>query len=160
MTKLKIAKIKKIYAPQNAEFCQLAFNGWRGCAHRCRYCYGPRQTHKTAEEFRTPQPKVGNIFQDLDSDLQLLAGNEPLLAKEGKTWIEVPRPVPHVLLMSDCDPYSPPGGDLTLPRKVLAKFNYYGIPFKVLTKAGTKAAMDFDLYDRERDFFWRISNFS
>jgi hypothetical protein len=87
-------RLQKIYKPVNAEFCQLAFNAWKGCAHGCRYCYGPRQTHKTAEDFRVPQSKVGDVFMDLKKDLELLSGKETVLAKEGKIWIPVPRPVP------------------------------------------------------------------
>lgn len=145
-------RLHKIYKPVNAEFCQLAFNAWKGCAHGCRYCYGPRQTHKTSEEFRVQQPKVGDVWVDLKNDLELLSGKETVLAKEGKIWSPVPSPIPHVLLMSDCDPYSPPNGDLSLSRKVLAEFNNYEIPFKVLTKGGTKAVKDFDLYRRD-DWF-------
>lgn len=145
-------KLHAIYKPVKAEFCQLAFNGWKGCAHFCLYCYGPRQTHKKPEEFRVPQPKVGDAFMDLKKDLELLSGKETVLAKEGKIWTPVPRPVPHVLLMSDCDPYSPPNGDLSRSRKVLEEFNNYQIPFKVLTKGGTKAVKDFDLYSKD-DWF-------
>jgi len=44
------------------------------------------------------------------------------------------------------DPYSPPGGDFDLPRQALQLFRRYDQPFQVLTKGGTKAARDFDLY--------------
>jgi DNA repair photolyase len=150
---MAVKKMRVTYGRDAEGWNLLAFNGWRGCAHGCRYCFGPKTSHISPEEFRIPQPRVGDILEDLDRDLQLLSQHDgPLSVKLGNRWEDILRPFPHVLLMFDCDPYSPPGGDLSLTRTILAKFNQYAVPFKVLTKAGRKAVADFDLYGRD-DWF-------
>lgn len=50
------------------------------------------------------------------------------------------------------DLYSPPDGDFSLSRSVLELFVKYGIAFDMLTKAGIKAAKDFELYRSEDSF--------
>jgi len=145
----KQQRLQMIYIPQGpaGEYSGLAFNPWIGCGHGCKYCYGPAQFHKTREEFLVPELKK-DMLRRLEADLKYHSSDVPLLAKCGKEWIEVSaeqRSGP-VFMMFGGDLYSPPWQHSDLPRKILELFNKYKVPFDILTKAGTKAVSDFDLY--------------
>jgi DNA repair photolyase len=121
-----------IYRPRGPalEYAELAANLWTGCSHGCSYCYGPSAVHQTREEYRRPKLKK-DALRRLEGDLAELQrqGNKEL-----------------VLLSFAGDLYSPPDHNFGLSRQVLQLFRKYDQPFTVLTKAGTKACQDFDLY--------------
>ena len=153
----KPKSLKILYIPKGpaGEYSSLAFNPWIGCKHSCRYqhykdqmaCYAPSAFHKTVDQFHIPELKT-DMLQTLEGDLKLLVSDAPLRAKFGNGWVDVSlsqRSAP-VFMMFGGDLYSTPSDHDDLPRKILELFNKYKVPFDVLTKAGTKAVSDFDLY--------------
>lgn len=84
---------------------------------------------KNKEDFHGEPKLRDNILEKIESDCKKLAG---LREK--------------VLLCFTCDPYNKIDEETMITRKVLQLFKTYDINFQVLTKGGTKAARDFDLY--------------
>lgn len=141
------AKLNVIYIPKGAagEYAGLAFNPWIGCKHGCLYCYGPEQFNKTREEYLVPVLRK-DIMGKLERDLKLIGDGVPLLSKCGNELIEVSQSANRrVFIMFGGDLYSPPDNE-HLMRKILEAFKRNNVSFDVLTKAGTDAFMDFDLY--------------
>jgi hypothetical protein len=160
--------LKIIYIPKGpaGEYAGLAFNPWIGCRHGCKYqhykdqeaCYAPGQFHKSVTQFRNPELKK-DMLRKLDHDLSLITSDVPLRAMCGEEWVDVSssqRSGP-IFMMFSGDFYSAPlpsqhtdcdsdTDSIPLPRKILELFNKYKVPFDVLTKAGTAAVQDFNLY--------------
>lgn len=127
-----------IYEPRGKarEYAQLAVNLYRGCGHRCVYCYAPDSIHTTRESFHTPEPRV-NILEKL-----ILDANK--LHKEHETA--------PVLLCFTCDPYQPIDQRYQLTRKAIQALHSYNLNVMILTKGGQRAERDFDLLTG-RDWF-------
>jgi DNA repair photolyase len=129
----------------------LGLNLYAGCSHDCLYCY-----NKEEDRYQGPydKPAKGASLKNIKRELQILHSNRDR------------RPV-HMSFMGD--PYDlgrkdddkPKGifqyfGDDELKgipkandsytRTVLKAFRLFDQPFQILTKGGTKAAKDFDLY--------------
>ena len=118
-----------IYRPQGraAEYSHLAINHYVGCSHGCTYCYVPAITRNP--DFHTKQSIRKDVLYKLRREAPNFAGmNE------------------RILLCFACDPYQPLDDELQITRKVIEILKANNIPFQVLTKAGTRAARDFDLY--------------
>jgi len=118
-----------IYRPTGRaqEFSYLAINHYKGCGHRCDYCYGPDVTHNP--DFFTKQlPKAG-VLENVRKDAPQIAGTDE-----------------RVLLCFTCDPYQPLNNELGLTREILKILRANDIPFQILTKGGMRAVPDFDLY--------------
>jgi DNA repair photolyase len=94
---------------------------YRFCSHHCKYCYV-----KWDEQKRVPW-----YIKEL-IEMQL----KDLLIKPGGPF--------RVHLGHFSDPYG--AEDTTETRRVLELFKKYHTPFSILSKAGTKAIRDFDLY--------------
>jgi DNA repair photolyase len=124
-----------IYIPRGRalEYSELACNIYEGCPHECGYCYAPEVLHRLRSVFHaqtTAKPGiVGAVRRALNR-----------MPAEHRTK--------RVLLCFTSDPY-PFTGDVET-REVLKLFVEHGQPWQVLTKAGTRACRDFDLY-REGD---------
>lgn len=118
-----------IYEPRGAarEYSDLACNLYTGCLHGCRYCYAPGCLRKEPAEFHAESLRRNGILQSMDRELRKLAGTDR-----------------RVLLCFTCDPYGPTEDGTT--RMALQLLNRYSVPFQVLTKGGTRACRDFDLY--------------
>jgi len=116
--------MRLIYQPkgQAREYCPLSLNlSWQ-CGHGCRYCY--------VQRMKRFQPRHRLLTPEILSDLL------PAQAKKNLG--------PTILLCFTCDPYGPelaPG----LTRRTLEILSREGANATVLTKAGTKAAVDFDV---------------
>lgn len=123
--------IRPIYQPKGraAEYSPLALNLYRGCGHKCYYCYAPHITQTPDAEFHNPKPRA-NVIRDLHRGAKALA-------ESGK--------IQPVLLCFICDPYQPIDNEFQLTRQAIQVLHSYNIPVQILTKGGLKALRDFDL---------------
>ncbi|MEJ8837792.1 radical SAM protein [Ramlibacter sp. AN1133] len=127
-----------IYAPagQAGEYAPLATNPYRGCDHRCVYCYVPGVLRISREEFHAAAvPRDG-----------FLAG----VTKDARKY-QAAACRDQVLLSFTTDPYHL--GDTTLTRQTLQVLREHGLGFCTLTKGGTRALRDLDLFRPDRDAF-------
>jgi len=127
-----------IYAPagQAGEYAQLATNPYRGCGHKCAYCYVPSVLRMPREEFdqgATPRPGfLGSLIKDARK--YKAAGSNM-----------------QVMLCFTTDPYHP--GDNILTRQTIEVLKAHGLAFCTLTKGGKRALRDIDLFRHDRDAF-------
>ena len=122
--------MQAIYEPRGAarEYAPLACNLYRGCVHGCKYCYSPATLRMSREEFHgSSRPRPG-ILEALEKDAQRISDCAE-----------------HVLLCFTSDPYPPAPYDSSTTREALQILARYDVPVEVLTKAGTRAARDFDI---------------
>lgn len=129
---------KIIYAPagQAGEYAPLATTPYRGCGHKCRYCYVPSVIWMSREEFdagavdravyRFQLPRDARKYQQLGVAAQ-------------------------VMLCFTSDPYHP--GDNQLTRWTIQTLVEDGLAFCTLTKGGSRALRDLDLFRPDRDAF-------
>jgi DNA repair photolyase len=127
-----------IYAPkgQAGEYAPLATNPYRGCGHECRYCYVPLVLKIKRPEFdagAVPRPGF----------LQKLIKEARKYQRAGITE--------QVMLSFTTDPYHP--GDTSLTRQTLEVLIEHRLAFCTLTKGGTRALQDLDLFRPDRDAF-------
>jgi DNA repair photolyase len=134
--------MQAIYEPRGAarEYAPLACNLYRGCVHGCRYCYSPATLRMSREEFHADSRLRPGILEALEKDARKLS-SQPRAA------------VPHVLLCFTSDPYPPSPYDSSATRVALEILAAHDVPVEVLTKAGTRAARDFDVLARMRGRF-------
>jgi DNA repair photolyase len=118
--------LKAIYRPtgEALEYASLGLNLFTGCSHRCGYCYNK-------DRFTGPydQSRKAASLENIEHDLRVL--------KNDKIPI-------HLSFVGD--PYDLDRQDNSIVREVLQLCRKYDHPFQVLTKGGTKAVQDFDLY--------------
>jgi DNA repair photolyase len=130
-----------IYNPRGraGEYADWAANLYIGCSHKCRYCYSAdvlRIPDDQRETFwRQPYPKT-RVVANMDTDAKRLAKHQCV----------------NVLLSFVCDDYQPLDAETGITRDVIKILHEYGHTFTVLTKGGTRALRDIDLY-REGDVF-------
>lgn len=127
-----------IYAPagQAGEYAPLACNPYRGCGHKCAYCYVPRVLKITREEFDAGANERSNFIDSLKKDAKKYQA-------AGITE--------QVMMSFTTDPYHP--GDNTLTRDVITILQDYGLGVCTLTKGGSRALRDIDLFRPTRDAF-------
>lgn len=127
-----------IYEPkgQAGEYSPLATNPYRGCGHGCAYCYVPLVTHQKRHEF-----DAGAVLRE--GYLDRLAADCAKCQIAGVTG--------QVMLSFTTDPYHP--GDVLPTRQTLMMLRHHGLSFCTLTKGGTRALCDIDLFRPERDAF-------
>lgn len=127
-----------IYAPrgQAGEYAPLSANPYRGCGHKCAYCYVPRVTKQDRKEF--------------DSGAVIRPGFEKGLLKDAKKYHALGI-TEQVMLSFTTDPYPPAHHELT--RWTLEVLRDHGLSFCTLTKGGSRALRDIDLFRRDRDAF-------
>lgn len=127
-----------IYAPrgQAGEYAPLATNPYRGCGHECVYCYVPRVLKMDRREFN-----AGAVPR---------AGFEHALRADAVKY-RAAGITEQVMLSFTTDPYHP--FDTSLTRKTLQILMEHGLGFCTLTKGGTRALRDLDLFRPERDAF-------
>jgi DNA repair photolyase len=127
-----------IYAPkgQAGEYAPLAANPYRGCGHGCAYCYVPRVLRMKRPEFDAGAAPRPDFIRDLTRDAR----------KYQQAGI-----TEQVMLSFTTDPYHP--GDTGLTRQTLQVLRDHGLGFCTLTKGGTRALRDLDLFRPDRDAF-------
>lgn len=127
-----------IYAPagQAGEYSPLATNPYRGCGHKCAYCYVPNVLRMPREEFDAGAAPRTDFLRLLEKDArkyQALGITE------------------QVMLSFTTDPYHP--GDTALTRDVLWELRKHGLGICTLTKGGHRALRDLDMFRPGRDAF-------
>lgn len=127
-----------IYAPrgQAGEYAPLSTNPYRGCGHKCAYCYVPRVLHMDRAEFDAGAVVRPNYRDGLLKDA----------AKYKAVGI-----TEQVMLSFTTDPYPPAHHDLT--RWTLETLQAHGLAICTLTKGGQRALRDIDLFRPDRDAF-------
>lgn len=127
-----------IYAPagQAGEYAPLACNPYRGCGHKCAYCYVPQVLKMPRPEFDAGAEPRPNFLTNLKKDAK-------------KYFLNGSRE--QVMLSFTTDPYHP--GDNTLTRDVLGVLIDNGLAFCTLTKGGSRALRDIDMFRPKRDAF-------
>lgn len=127
-----------IYAPrgQAGEYAKLATNPYRGCGHRCAYCYVPNVLRMPREEFDArAHPRPG--FLDA-------------LRKDARKY-EACGIAEQVMLSFTTDPYNPHTTALTRP--TLETLAEHGLGVCTLTKGGRRALADLEFFRPARDAF-------
>ncbi|MFE8034370.1 radical SAM protein [Thiohalocapsa marina] len=127
-----------VYAPrgQAGEYAPLATNPYRGCGHGCAYCYVPKVLRMDRREFDAGATERANF-------LGLLGRDAAKYRNAGITE--------QVMLSFTTDPYHP--GDTALTRDVIQSLQAHGLGVCTLTKGGTRALRDLDLFRPTRDAF-------
>jgi DNA repair photolyase len=135
----KVPGADVIYRPagEAGEYAPLATNPYKGCGHKCAYCYVPPATHQ-------PRP-------DFDAGAVPRPGWIDRLTKDCHRYVEFDEAWHQVMLSFSTDPYHP--GDTSLTRDTLVTLAEHGFGFCTLTKGGTRALRDIDLFRSERDAF-------
>jgi len=127
-----------IYAPagQAGEYARLATNPYSGCGTGCRYCYVPGVIRVSREQFDAGAIPRRGFLEHLRHDAR----------KYQAAGIRE-----QVMLSFTSDPYHP--GDTTLTRQTLEVLREHGLGFCTLTKGGTRALGDMDLFRPAMDAF-------
>jgi DNA repair photolyase len=127
-----------IYAPkgQAGEYAPLACNPYKGCGHKCSYCYVPNVLHMDR-----------NIFNASATERQDFLD---LLAKDAKKY-QAAGITEQVMLSFTTDPYHP--FDNSLTRQVIKTIQAHGLGICTLTKGGSRAIRDIDLFRPDLDAF-------
>jgi DNA repair photolyase len=122
-----------IYEPRGRakEYSPLACNLYRGCSHRCRYCYAPACQRTNITDWADNVWPRRDVIRHLEKDAAKLRGD--------------PR---DVLLCFLCDPYQPADDTHRLTRQALEILGRNALTAQVLTKGGTRTLRDFDLMRR------------
>ncbi len=125
--------MKVIYEPKGRarEYSSLAINIINGCDMGCKYCYVPAMTFKKKEQFHSDSKHRRDILKNLESDLQ-----EMVFLNDNR----------RVMFSFTSDVYQLDEEFNSITRDALLLFKKYNQPFHLLTKGGTKAVRDFDLY--------------
>jgi len=132
-------KYGHIYSPngQAGEYSALATNPYHGCGHQCLYCYVPDVIRITRAEFdRGAAQRKGFTLAGLRRDA----------VKYRAAGI-----TDQIMLTFTSDPYHP--GDTELTRQTIEVLIEHGLAFCTLTKGGTRALRDLDLFRPHHDAF-------
>lgn len=127
-----------IYASgrQAGEYSPLTVNPYDGCGHRCVYCYVPSARHITREQF-----DAGAKDRE----------NYPALLRKDAAHYQRARITEQCLISFTSDPYHP--FDTSLTRECLMILRDYGLAWCTLSKGGTRALRDLDLFRPDRDAY-------
>lgn len=129
---------KYIYAPngQAGEYAELATNPYRGCGHGCAYCYVPNIIRMKRSDFNNTAVLRNGYISGLKRDAQKYG------AIESKSQI---------MLSFTSDPYHP--FDTSATTEVLRTLNEHNLGFCTLTKGGSRALRDINLFNPSKDSF-------
>lgn len=127
-----------IYAPkgQAGEYAPLATNPYRGCGHMCAYCYVPKVLRMDREEFNAGAVVRPDYIKNLRKDA----------AKYKEAGV-----TEQVMFSFTTDPYPPQHHIET--RQAIGIIRDAGLGFCTLTKGGTRALRDLDLFRPLQDAF-------
>jgi DNA repair photolyase len=128
-----IANANLIYEPKGRarEYAPLACNVYRGCDHACEYCYAPSATQRQRADFVLSSSRGPEFL--------------PKLRKEAARYAAAGITDP-VLLSFTCDPYQSLDERLGVTREAIQILHGAGLPVHILTKGGSRALRDLDLF--------------
>ncbi len=134
----ELARRKFIYAPkgQALEYAPLAANPYSGCGHQCAYCYVPLVTKMDRAAFDAGATPRKNYLHNLRQDAK----------KYQEKGIRE-----QVFFSFTTDVYNP--FDRSLTRPSLEIVQEHGMGICVLTKGGSRALEDIDIFRPDRDCF-------
>jgi DNA repair photolyase len=127
-----------IYEPKGeaAEYAYLAINHYTGCTGGCDYpCYMRQMFEQKKVQPAFDQPRVKKDAWKHIKSVEKHAGTKK-----------------RVQLCFSTDPYQPFDDKIALTRAVIVGLKAHNIPMQILTKFGTRACRDFELYGK-RDLF-------
>jgi DNA repair photolyase len=135
---VSIAGCSFIYAPkgQAGEYAPLATNPYRGCGHQCAYCYVPQVIKLDRRLFDAGAVERPGYLDGLKRDARKY---------------EMAGITEQVMLSFTTDPYHP--GDTRMTREVISILQSHGMGICTLTKGGSRALRDLDLFRPDRDAF-------
>ena len=127
-----------IYAPkgQAGEYAELSTNIYRGCGHKCAYCYVPQIIRMDRKEF--------------DAGAVLRKGYEAGLLRDARKY-QSAGIREQVMLSFTSDPYHL--GDTSPTTRALQVLIDHGMGFCTLTKGGTRSLRDLPMFRSDRDAF-------
>jgi DNA repair photolyase len=127
-----------IYAPKGPalEYAALATNPYKGCGHSCVYCSVVFTTGQDRAEFNAGAVLRPNYLANLRKEA----------AKYQAAGV-----TEQILIAFITDPWHP--GDTTPTRKTLEILREYDLAFSTLSKGGTRALRDIDLFRPTRDAY-------
>jgi len=133
-----LPRLSVIYEPAGRarEYAPLSCNIYSGCDHGCIYCYAPAATRRKRESFHSSHERRG-FLDKLRKDARKIKA----AGYKGR-----------VLLCFTCDPYQSLDSDLCLTRQTIEILHGAGLDITVLTKGGSRALRDLDLFT-PRDAF-------
>lgn len=134
-----IAGCSIIYAPrgQAGEYSPLAVNPYFGCGHKCAYCYVPRIPGQPDRATFDAGAVLKNIY------FERLLKDAAKYKAAGITE--------QVMMSFTSDPYHP--GDTAPTRRIFEILQAHGLGICALTKGGSRALRDRDLFRPDRDAF-------
>lgn len=112
------------------EYRELACNLYNGCDHRCVYCYAPKMMQRNRAAFGRPTPRKDIIAK--------LRKDAAYRADQGETR--------QVLFCFTCDPYQKADVEHGLTRQAIEACHQEGMAVCTLTKGGSRALRDLDLF--------------
>lgn len=133
-----------IYKPKGKalEYSPLAANLYRGCSHKCSYCYAPSATFQDRSVFHSDsfiQPRK-NILEQFEKDCKKFKGDER-----------------EILFSFTTDPYQKIDDELQITRKALVMALEYDLFPVILTKGGNRALRDFDILSKFKNKKFGVS---
>lgn len=123
--------MKVVYKPKGkaGEYSPLALNLYNGCSNGCKYCYVPRYCKIEREKFKSKIVVRKDVLKNLELDcIELRDNKDP------------------ILMCFTSDPYQKIEEELLITRQAIQILNRYNQSFQVLTKSGSLAIRDFELY--------------
>jgi len=123
--------VRIIYEPRGraGEYGKLAANGFNKCNHGCHYCFNQGLAHCSYEDFLKPSVRKG-VLEGFRKDCRELAA-----AGDQR----------EILLSFTTDPYNELEDQYRITREMIGVLIENGLHYTVLTKAGRKSTVDFDL---------------
>lgn len=120
--------MQTIYEPKGRarEYADLALNLYRGCGHKCAYCYAPQALHMSREDFAQPEPRRG-VLGYLKTEAVKYANEQA-----------------QVFLCFSTDPYNPIEPLHELTRQAIEILHHHGVGVRILTKGGLRSTRDFE----------------
>jgi DNA repair photolyase len=128
----KVPGCSLIYEPAGRarEYASLAANVYSGCDHRCVYCYAPLALRRSPVSFTQSAERPGFLAK---------------LKKEAARY-QAAGVAGRVLLCFTTDPYQRLDEKAGITRRAIETLHAHGLAVEVLTKGGTRALRDLDLF--------------